>query len=297
MATPRVSLEQWRILHTIISEGGFAQAARKLNKSQSAVSYAISKMQEQLGLEILTIKGRKAELTDAGELLLRRSRHLLEEASCLEAAAQSLYQGWEPELTLAAEILFPVPLLMRALDQLGAEAPHTRVEIVESVMSGTDDMITNRKADLAICVTPPAGFFGVPLMEVQFDLVTAPSHPLAQAGVPVTPQMLSRHRQIIVRDSGINRRDNQGWQRAEQRWTFSHQSSATEALLNGYGFSWAPLTLLQAPLREGRLVRLEMETPSERRVTLHLVKVHGDSTGSAARCLHDILQSVVEGAP
>jgi DNA-binding transcriptional LysR family regulator len=295
MSSPKVSLEQWRILHSIITEGGFSQAAKKLNKSQSAISYAIAKMQEQLGIEILTINGRKAELTEAGELLLRRSKTLLSEAECLEAAARALHQGWEPVITIAAETLFPMHILMQALEKLGQSAPHTRVEVIESVMSGTIELIEKHAVDMAITANLPKGSAGIPLMDIEFTLVAAPSHPLAQQNEPIIFSQLAQHRQIIVRDSGEHRTGVGGWQKAEQRWTFSNLSTAKAALLNGHGFSWSPTCLMQAELAAGALVPLQLEHKSRRKTTLYLTYPEIDALGPAVRLLETLLlQSVTD---
>ena len=70
MHTLRITLEQWRCLVAVVEAGGFAQAAEQLNKSQSTVSHAVKKLQSSLDLELLTIEGRKAELTEAGVALV-----------------------------------------------------------------------------------------------------------------------------------------------------------------------------------------------------------------------------------
>src|SRR5882672_671579 len=49
-AVAKTSLEQWAVLAAVIDSGGFAQAALALNRSQSAVSYAVARLQESLGL-------------------------------------------------------------------------------------------------------------------------------------------------------------------------------------------------------------------------------------------------------
>lgn len=294
MASPKVSLEQWRILHSIITEGGFSQAAKKLNKSQSAISYAIAKMQGQLGMEVLTINGRKAELTEAGELLLRRSRNLLSEAECLEAAATALHQGWEPVLTIAAEVLFPPHLLMQALDQLNKQAPHTRVEIIESVMSGTTDLIEKKQVDVAICGHLPSGFNGIPLMDIEFEPVVAAAHPLARQNEPISYQQLAQYRQIIIRDSGERRLGVGDWQKAEQRWTFSNITTAKTALLNGYGFSWAPTCLMQEEMKSGAIARLQLEQPIRRKVSLYLTYPDINTIGPAAKLMETLLLDVVQ---
>jgi len=70
----KTSLEQWAVLAAVVDHGGFAQAAAALNRSQSAVSYAVARLQESLGVALLVIEGRKAVLTAHGRALLKRSR-------------------------------------------------------------------------------------------------------------------------------------------------------------------------------------------------------------------------------
>ena len=130
-AFPHISLDQWRALVTVVDEGGYARAAAKMHKTQSAVSYAVQKMESVLGVKVFKVEGRKAVLTPTGELLYRRARYLLEEAGGLEEAAKKLSSGWEPEIRIAVEVLFPTYLLLRCLDALGKEAPHTHIEVLD----------------------------------------------------------------------------------------------------------------------------------------------------------------------
>jgi DNA-binding transcriptional LysR family regulator len=60
MKIPRSTLEQWQVLQAIVECGGYAQAAEALHRSQSSVSYMVAKLQEQLGVELLEIDGRRA---------------------------------------------------------------------------------------------------------------------------------------------------------------------------------------------------------------------------------------------
>ena len=90
---PRISLEQWRSLLAVVDSGGYAQAAAALHKSQSAVTYAVQKMESLLGVKIFEVIGRKAHLTATGEVLYRRAKALLDEAGALESAAGA----WRPD--------------------------------------------------------------------------------------------------------------------------------------------------------------------------------------------------------
>src|SRR5262245_41330800 len=129
MATPYISLEQWRALIAVVDAGGYAQAAESMHKSQSTVTYAVQKIESLLGVKAFDIQGRKAILTPTGHLLYRRALALINEAGALEQAAKTLSAGWEAEIRLAVEIIFPTWLLLQCLDRFGKEAPHTRIEV------------------------------------------------------------------------------------------------------------------------------------------------------------------------
>jgi DNA-binding transcriptional LysR family regulator len=65
MSSLRSSIDQWQVLAAVVDAGGFAQAARTLHKSQSAISYTLAQLQESLGVRLLQIEGRRAVLTPA----------------------------------------------------------------------------------------------------------------------------------------------------------------------------------------------------------------------------------------
>src|SRR5580693_7180573 len=142
---PRISLEHWRSLLAVVDAGGYAQAAAMLHKSQSAVTYAVQKMESLLGVKIFEVIGRKAHLTATGHVLYRRAKALLEEAGALESAAGSLAAGWEPELRLAVEIVFPTWLLLECLARFANERADIRVELYETVLSGTEELLLERR--------------------------------------------------------------------------------------------------------------------------------------------------------
>src|SRR3984957_7249921 len=106
-ALAKTSLEQWAVLAAVVDQGGYAQAAAALHRSQSAVSYAVARLQEELDLPLLAIEGRKAVLTPHGQTLLQRARGLLRDINTLELLATSLKRGWEGRLPLVVGAPFP----------------------------------------------------------------------------------------------------------------------------------------------------------------------------------------------
>jgi DNA-binding transcriptional LysR family regulator len=286
---PRTTLEQWVVLAAVIDEGGFAAAAEALGRSQSSVSYMVRQLQEQVPVPLLETKGRKAQLTEAGAVLLRRARALLDDARSVEALAASLAQGWEPEIRLAADTIFPPALLLRALDAFAPVSRATRVELVESVLSGTQEVLLRREVDLAIAGMPPPGFLGEPLMPIEFVAVSSPRHPLQQLGRPITTQDLKAHRQLVVRDSGSRRRLDAGWLGADERWTVTNRTTQIELLKHGLGFAWVPREYVWAELDAGELAPLPLAEGGTRHQEIYLVYADRDSAGPATRELARIL--------
>jgi DNA-binding transcriptional LysR family regulator len=291
-ANPRISLEQWRSLLAVVDAGGYAQAAEALHKSQSAVTYAVQKMETLLGVKVFEVVGRKAHLTPTGEVLYRRAKALLDEAGALEGAAGSLAAGWEPELRLAVEIIFPTWALLRCFARFAEERPQTRIELYESVLSGTEEALLQRKVDLAICSQVPPGFAGDPLMRIRFIAAAHPDHPLHQLGRELTLQDLRKHRHLVIRDTGSQRRSG-SWLGAEQSWTVSQKATSIRAASMGLGFAWFPEDTVLGELERGELKALPLREGGERWGELYLVFADRDYAGPGALRLAEIIRELV----
>ena len=290
--TPRISLEQWRALLAVVDAGGYAQAAEVLHKSQSAVTYAVQKMETLLGVKVFEVVGRKAHLTPTGEVLYRRAKALLDEASALEGAAGSLAAGWEPELRLAVEIIFPTWLLLRCFARFAEERPQTRIELYETVLSGTEEALLQRRVDLAICSQVPPGFAGDPLIRLRFIAVAHPEHPLHQLGRVLTLQDLRKYRHLVIRDTGSQRRAG-SWLGAEQSWTVSHKATSIHAAGMALGFAWFPEEMVVGELERGLLKALPLREGGERWAELYLVFADRDYAGPGALRLAEIIRELV----
>ena len=94
MEKTRTTLDQWITLQVVVDYGGFAQAAEILHRTQSSISYTISKLEQTLEIEIFSLEKRRAVLTKQGEQLLALSREVTNKAISLEEVAKSLnYEG------------------------------------------------------------------------------------------------------------------------------------------------------------------------------------------------------------
>lgn len=283
-----IPISQWQAFVAIVDYGGYAYAAEVLNKSQSAVSYQIQQLETRLGLRVFQIKGRKAVPTKSGQILLQRARQLLEQAHAIEAAAQQLSTGREPLLRLAIDALFPEWLLLKILDQFSSQNTITRIEVKETVLSGTDEALLRDEADLVITPRIPQGFSGDALMQIRFMAVAAPEHPLNNLGREVDLNDLRQYRQLVIRDSGSARLDA-GWLDANQRWTFSHPATSIKAACAGLGFAWYSELLIRTELQSKKLVPLPLKNGLYRYATIYSVFSKPSYPGIACQELADLL--------
>lgn len=283
MGRPRTSIDQWTALLAVIDRGGYAQAGQHLRRSQSAVSYAVSRLQSTLGLPLLRIEGRKARLTEHGAILTSRARSVIAELTSIERLARSLKQGWEPELELAIDAAFPRDRLLGIMGELQALCPDTQMQFSDVVLSGAEEAILEGSADLVVTPSVPSGFLGEFLVNVDFLAVAHPAHPLFALEREITPEDLARHMQVVVRDSGTKRPRDEGWLGAKRRCTVASVDSSLATVRAGLAYAWLPEHMIRGPLARGELRALPLAFGGKRILPLYLVLVHPELAGPAAR--------------
>ena len=286
---PRSTLEQWATLAAVVDQGGFAQAATAMHRSQSAVSYTVARLQEAIGVPLLSLEGRKAVLTAHGSTLLQRARGLLRDLQTLEQLAHSLKRGWEPQLSLVVDVAFPRTRLLSILGELTQACPDTQLTLEDAVLSGAEDAIVDQSADIVVSSRVPAGFLGEHLMDVTFTAIASPSHPLFSLERSLSLEDLARYTQVIVRDSGAHPRD-EGWLGAARRCTVSSMEASLAMIRAGLGFAWLPDHIIEASLREGSVRALPLIAGGQRSVPLYLISIRADTAGPAARTTAEVFR-------
>lgn len=278
------TLEQWRMFKAVVDAGGFNQASTVVHKSQSSVHHAVQKLENAIGVVLFENSGRKVKLSPQGELMYRRATFLLDEAQKLEAIANSLRSGTETTLRVAVDIIFPSQLLYNVLNKVSEEFPLLRVELEETVLSGSNTLLSSGSVDIGISPFLYPNGFSEDLCEIEFAAVAHNDHPLHQLDRTLTLEDLKSHRQIVVRDSSAERKADAGWLGAEQRWTVSHIRTSVDILTQGLGFAWLPIAIIKDELETGLLKPLPLNNNAAlRKALLYLSFEDGDALGPAAR--------------
>lgn len=289
----RVTLAQWQMLAAVVDHGGFARAAEAVHKSPSTLNHAVHKLEEQLGVQVLEPAGRQVRLTDAGELLLRRARQLVEGAAALEDVASRLASGLEAEVVVSIDQIFPEAAQASALEQFSRLYPQVRVQLHENVLNGGIEMLQAGRADLVVTGLQAQGFLGEPLGSVRFVAMAHPRHSLHRLGRRLDLRDLAQYRQLVVRDSALSQPASAGWLKAEQRWTVGHLSTSLDMVKRGLGFAWLPETRITGALESGALKALPLTAGGVRHVPVQLFYSDRDRAGPATQAMAQALRQAV----
>jgi DNA-binding transcriptional LysR family regulator len=291
-----VNLKQWVMFHAVVSCGSYSGAAEMLQVSQPAISYSIARLEEQLGVPLLKLEGRKAHLTGPGRVLIERSRSLLREAMELEQFADELKTNWRPEIGLAVHKDFPSSVLIPAIRAFSQQPRSAKINLIEGSMPQIERVIREQSVDLAINMHVPHGLHGDLLVEMEYVAVAHPGHPLFALEREITPMDLEHEVQVLPSsefnmDIATKGKSNKGGDNA-QLWQVSSFDTAERALSEGLGYGWLPRQRIQQSLNSGRLRILPVQNRKGYKSTFYLI--HGPSilTSEASR-LADVLRRTV----
>lgn len=178
------TLDHLRILKAIAAEGSFKRAAESLYISQPAVSLQIQNVEKQLDVPLFDRGGRRAQLTEAGQLLLEYGDQIL--ALCQEAcrAVDDLQKLQGGTLILGASQTTGTYLIPRMMGLFRHLYPQVAVQLHVHSTRRTCWSLVNGQVDLAIIGGEvPAelteSISVTPYAEDELALVLPASHPLA----------------------------------------------------------------------------------------------------------------------
>lgn len=284
MRIPQTSLEHWRVLQAVVDCGGFAQAASALHRSQSAISYTVARLQERVGVELLSMTGRKAYLTEAGRSLLAEAAPLIEDLLRIEARAQTLL-GAQVEVRLRVDSIYPRERLFAALRAFTAAYPNIDLILREEVHVDAP-VLNDSTFDLAILAAIPGRPEHRPLLDIEMLALAHPDHALhRRAEAEITPATLARYLCVsIVGDSGAaaNAELSPAGGRA---WQVNTLEAAVEAVASGLCWGWLPAHLAAPYLAEGTLVALPLTGSNRRPIPLALCYADEARAGPATHAL------------
>lgn len=178
-----MELRQLRYLSAVARHGSFTLAAQELHVAQPAVSQQVRRLEQELGVELLSRTTRRVVVTEAGELALARAGRIIADADALRAEMDELHGLLRGTLALgvipAVGALDPAPLLAR----FRSRHPAVDIRLIETTLSDTLDLLRAGRLDLCFAFSLPErageGIAGERLFDEELAAMVAPGHELA----------------------------------------------------------------------------------------------------------------------
>lgn len=285
----RTTLDEWEILHAVVQLGGFAPAAKQLNRSQSTISYAIARLQDQLGIKLFEIKGRRAHLTEMGRVLLADAEPHLAGFHQLEQRARSLASGGESEVRVSVDSIFPNDRLFTALAEFARRFPYVQPKLRQATFLSADSEFSVHNAQLCITGLISREFFVRPVLGIRMAGVARRDHPLHAVKRKLARAELMQHVLVTIEGSASGTLRHQPRVPAQRVLPVSSIEAAIDAVRSGFCFGWLPMYRIQSHLNSGELVLLRLPAGRVREVRLNLVCKDLDSSSREVHAMAELL--------
>jgi DNA-binding transcriptional LysR family regulator len=247
----------------VAEEHSFTKAAAKLGTSQSTLSHTIKKLEERLGLRLLTRTTRSVSPTEAGQRLIRSLAPRIEE---IETEIDQLMEirdrpSGTVRITLSDHALhsFVWPRLTPVL----TDYPDIKVEL--DTDNGFRNIVEDRfDAGVRLGESIDKDMIAVRIgPDWRLVAVASPSY-FANRPIPMSPQDLVGHNCINHRQSRsgglytweFEQADKELRVRVDGQLTFSSSYAMVDAAAHGYGIAYLPENLVQQDIASERLVQV-----------------------------------------
>lgn len=260
-----ITLDQMAVFAAVADEGSFSAAARRLGRAQSAITYAVQRLEDQIGVPLFDREAYRPALTPAGKGLLPRARRILQEVADFRLQARGMADGLEAEVAIAVDAMFPMADLWEVLRDFQVHFPTVQTRIAVETLGGTVQALLDGSADIAVANYLAAQFpelRNTPLAEIELIPVAAPSHPLALLEGPLTADQLRDHVQLVLTDRSPLTEGRDHGVVAARTWRLGDLGAKHAMLLAGLGWGSMPGHMVADDLAEGRLAPLHMADAS-----------------------------------
>lgn len=238
-----INQEQLSIFKTVIEQGSFSAAARKLGKVPSAVSMSIANLEIDLNLSLFERSGREPVPTLQAWVLYEKTEQLLIEMNQWRQHALALSNGLEPSLTIVvvSELLYTN--WTDYVSMIEQEFPELQINVISAPQEDALHMLIQGTAQLAFMFEREQLESREQFIELKREMivpVAACSHPLA-ASRQVSFEQILKSRQIVVASRDHSIKPELLFSR--QYWRTDNHYSACALIIKNLGWGILPLEI------------------------------------------------------
>jgi DNA-binding transcriptional LysR family regulator len=277
--------------------GSFSRTARELGTTQPSVSRTIAALEARLGVKLFLRTTRRITLTDAGAVLLERTRHILPEIEEAEDAARGT-DSLRGLIRVAMPVAFGIREVIPRLPAFLADHPQLKIDL--AMADGAEDLVAEG-VDLGLRLGRLADSgFGTRRLASAPRLMVASVAYLEKRGAPATPADLAAHDCIF----GPGASGRKGWaildgkserpMAVDERFNVGSAEGVVAMAKAGLGVAIASLWMCRAELAAGELVPILAGFPLAS-AEAHAVFPAGRRPSRKVRVLTDYLAAVLRG--
>lgn len=253
-------LDTLQILDVLQREGTFSSASAHLNRSVSALSYQVQKLEDELGILILDRSGHRAVFTQVGQMLVDNGRQLLEGSDELINQIQRFSSGWESELLVSYDGIIGQDVVLSLVSEMETECS-TQLYIQEDILSGGWEALISGKADILISSRPsielPNTINLKAISNIEMIWVAAKQSPILAEQDPLSDSTRRDYTIIAVADTAKSApKTTKNILSNQKTITVSSMNSKLAAIQRNLGIGTLPRHLIAKELESGSLVEI-----------------------------------------
>jgi DNA-binding transcriptional LysR family regulator len=201
-----VTLDQLRTLLAVVEAGSFSAAARRLKRVQSAVSQAMSNLEQLLGVTVWDRSTRIPTLTDQGRVILASAQRVCAQVDALKRVAEGLAGGLEPSVSLVVDAVFPVTALVDLCREFARAFPTVELRLSTETLSAVTARVLDGSCQIGVAgpAAEAPGLTRRHLTYVRMIPVCSATHPLAALRGRIPTARAAEHVQIVFSERGAD---------------------------------------------------------------------------------------------
>jgi DNA-binding transcriptional LysR family regulator len=251
--------------YSVAKAGSFSEAARTLNVSQSSISVQIRQFENYLGHTLFNRLKKGVERTDSGEVVFQFAEELFHDVDRIWNDLEAMERQIKGNLSIGTINSFGIYTLPGVLKDFTVRFPEVKVAIQFGSPRQLAEMLQTGKVDIAVMNSSRryGGLTSAPLREMKMFLVAPPDHPLASLET-VNPRELENHPFIGYEEGSETRMMMDAFFRRlslsiEYALESSNVATVKHMVMAGLGLSVLPETAVGDEIRDGRLVRIDVQ--------------------------------------
>lgn len=288
---------QLQALVSIARFRSFARAAEHMSRTQPALSIAIKKLEEEMGVPLLERFRRDVRLTDAGKILVDLAQEMLNLRKQAVDAIDELRQLHQGKVAIGANESTNLYLLPRIILGYREKYPQIKIEVYRSSSVQLPQEIKDRNLDFGIVSFDPTDreLASFPILEDELVLITRPDHRLARKR-KVTIQDLGTETFVAHNVTSPSRdRVLEVFHNAGVPLDIGIELSSIETIKQfvekKVGIAFLPRLCIEKELREKRLITVPVEGFQHTR-KFRVIYLRGKTHSQAASRFLDVLKSM-----